>query len=276
MALDLDVDDGPSFHELVQSGRNDVLKGRSMAQCWADLADQHPFFKDIAKEGRLRGTTLGTVLAAVEGISRVVRRTDALSASQAAAPLTAAIASPSGPSPLTTPEASLPKSSNTGDATADVADGEVHNAETLVRVADAYVRLYSSTPVPTRVQWLESLRTATSSVSTSAGVANTTTDNNSSSSNPVTSSAASSATGRYVSKLQATLDSVALELASNDDAEGEDGGFAEEELKECVRCCMAAGRRAARHASLSKAEGRAVREMVKALQDYVGSSTLEW
>lgn len=272
MALDLDVDDGPSFEELVQAGRHDILKGRTVEQCWTNLSDQHPFFKDIAEEGRRRGTALGVVLAGIEGISRAVKRAEVINAAQAAA-----LTSP--PSPA------RPPNGVTTNAASAVGN-EVDNAEALVRVADAYLRLYSTTPVPTRTQWLDALRPATTRPATSTDTVDTNTSASTPSTAGKTTAAAcpsllppsSSNVGRYLGKLQATLEATAQELSalSNNTAAEEDGKFAEEQLNECARCCVAAVRRVSRYTVLTKAEGKAVREMVKALQDYVGSSTLEW
>lgn len=274
MALDLDVDDGPSFQDLVQSGRRDVLKGRVMEQCWSELADQHPFFKDIAKEGRLRGETLGTVLAAVAGLSRAIRRVEALT--------TASAARGGGDTPVLSPSPPSLESDtmHTNDAAAAAAaspqDDHV-NAEMLVRVADAYSSLYSTTPVPTRLQWLTVLEPASAARGAVAAVVADAED-----ANMTAAVSSSSPVGRYLGKLRRTVQEVAGETTGNgeddgDDGSGaEDGSFAEEELRELLRCCMVAGRRAARYAGLAKAEAKMVREMVKALQDFVGSATLEW
>lgn len=272
MTLDFDVDDEPSFQQLVQSGREDVLKGRTMAQCWADLADQHVFFKDIAREGRLRGENLGVVLAAAEGISRVVQRTE-----QANMP------------PGVTAEKALTSSSfpssnaNATPGTVPAEDDELCNANVLVRVTSAFLCLYSSTPVPTRAQWLRSMRAATAELA--AATTDVADDRNADASSPAATSnitCASSTVGRFVRKLHMSLQSMAQERnggrdgGDDEDAEGEDGSFAEEQFKELMRCCIVAGRRAARHSVLSKSEAKAVREMVKALQDFMGSSTLKW
>ncbi|KPA86390.1 hypothetical protein ABB37_00574 [Leptomonas pyrrhocoris] len=284
MALDFDVDDGPSFDDLVRSKRDDVLKGRMMSQCWTDLADQHLFFKDIAKEGRLRGESVGVVLAAVEGISRVIMRTELVNTPQGTALENTATAA--------TASSTLPPANT---ASAANADNELHHAEVLVRVADAYLCLYSSTPVPTRAQWHHSLLPAVQGTVVSTddaaniGAGSISMQASASLPTPISthtsapslspSSSSSSVVGRYLSKLRGTLQTVTQQLANpnkGDDSGGEDGSFAEEELKELVRCCVASGRRAARHPALSKTEGKAVREMVKVLQDYAGSSTLEW
>ncbi|KPI85263.1 hypothetical protein ABL78_5680 [Leptomonas seymouri] len=269
MALDFDVDSGPSFQDHVQSGRDSVLKGRTVSQCWHDLEDQHPFFKDIAKEGRLRGESLGVALAAIEGISCAIKRTNLASAFEDA---------------TVEERATAPTSSSAPPPAAAAADSELHYAEVLARVVDAYLRLCGSTPVPTRAQWLHYLQAALAGVAPidaedgnrpASGFSPTSTHAPS-----LTLSSSMSTIGRYLGKLQTTLQTVAQELANSNNstrcAECEDGSFAEKELKELMRCCIASGRQAARHTALSKTEGGAVRKMVKTLQDYEGSSTLEW
>ncbi|KAK7201264.1 hypothetical protein NESM_000188200 [Novymonas esmeraldas] len=249
MALDLDVDDGPSFAELVRDARRDVMKGRAMAACWSELADQHTFFKDIAKEGRARGEALAAVLAAVQGICQAVWCAERAHEVHS----TAAHPSGAGPSP-------------TDMIGGGVSDGTpLGETQTLSLVASAYVSLYASTPVPTRAQWVSALQPPSRCSITSETTA------------PATHgpSPCPSAVGRYLAKLRESVDDVAR-MVSHSDTEAEDGSFAEDELKELVRCCMSAGRRAARPGVLPAADARLVREMVKTLQDFVGSSTLEW
>lgn len=277
MALDFDVDDAPSFAELVRGARRDVMKGRAMAACWSELADQHAFFKDIAMEGHKRGEVLGAVLAALQGICAAVRRVEEAAAAATASPTTSASAS----------QPQLPRAEPCVAGPITPRD----EAQLLTGVAQSYMCLYATTPVPTRVQWLVALQPL---LSASSATENSDCQHRDSAASCSAISGARSAAeeemgggarssppsapstlGRYLAKLRQRVQEVAGEVRDAE-VEGEDGSFAEEELKELVRCCMAAGRRAARPSVLPAAEARQVREMVKVLQDYVGSATLEW
>ncbi|KAG5466921.1 hypothetical protein LSCM1_01098 [Leishmania martiniquensis] len=262
MALNFDMDDAPTFHELVRDARHNLMKGREMATCWSELADQHAFFKDIAKEGHARGASLGAVLAAVQGICQVVERVE-LSHSEV-----------EGSSPACTAAFSSPARRLSGDLWPD---SRLEEARALARVVGAYCSLYCSTPIPRHAQWVSSLkpvfRESTNGASTAVNDASASRrddDANASHATP-----ASSTLGRYLTRLRQRVESVAQELPDSELYE-RSGSVAEEELKELVLCCIAAGRRVIRSTALSHADARLVREMVMALQDFVGSSTLEW
>ncbi|CBZ30890.1 conserved hypothetical protein [Leishmania mexicana MHOM/GT/2001/U1103] len=262
MALDFDVDDTPTFPELVRDARLDVMKGRAMKACWSELADQHTFFSDIAKEGRTRGETLGTVLVTVQGICQALQRVE-LSNSEVGAP-----------SPACTAPFSPPAQGAVGDTWPG---SRLEEAQTLAQVARAYVCLYCSTPIPTCAQWVSSLQplfpqspNAASTAVNGAGASRFDDD-----AGAVPATPTSSTLCRYLTKLRQTVDDVAQELPGGE-VDGTDGGFAEEKLKELVVCCMTVGRRVARPTMLPPLDALVVREMVKVLQDFVGSSTLEW
>ncbi|CAG9582694.1 conserved hypothetical protein [Leishmania major strain Friedlin] len=262
MALDFDVDDAPTFPELVRDARLDVMKGRTMTACWVELADQHTVFRDIAKEGRTRGEILGAVLAAVQGICQALQRVE-LSNPEVRAP-----------SPACTALFSSPAQGAVGDTR----PGRwLEEAQTLAQVSRAYVSLYCSTPIPTCAQWVRSLQPVfpqpLNAVSTAANGASASRFDDDAGAVPATP--ASSTLCRYLTKLRQSVDDVAQELPDSE-VDGKDGSFAEEKLKELVVCCMTVGRRVARPTMLPPLDAILVREMVKVLQDFVGNSTLEW
>ncbi|KAG5492217.1 hypothetical protein GH5_01127 [Leishmania sp. Ghana 2012 LV757] len=255
MALDFDVDDAPTFDELVRDARHGVMQNREMAACWLELADQHTFFKDIAKEGRARGESLGAVLAAMQGICQAVQRVE-LSNSEVEAP-----------SPACTAAFSSPARRSSGGSWPD---SQLKETWALAQVVRAYLGLYCSTPIPTRAQWASSLQPLFPESTNEAIASRWTVD-----AGAVHPTPALSTLGRYLTQLRQTVGRVTQELPDSDSDE-KDGSFAAEELKELVLCCIAVGRRVARSTTLPHLDARLVREMVTALQDFVGSSTLEW
>ncbi|GET92857.1 hypothetical protein, conserved [Leishmania tarentolae] len=262
MGLDFDLDDSPTFPELVCDARLNVMKGRTMTACWSELADQHAFFKDIAKEGRIRGETLGSVLAAVQGICQAVQHFE-LSNSEVGKP-----------SPACTTPFPLPAQGAVEDAWPG---SRLEEAETLSQVARAYLRLYCSTPIPTPSQWASTMQPlfpqSPKTVRTAANSTIASRFDGDASAVPATP--ASSTVCRYLTKLRQTVDDVTQELPDSELSEN-DGSFTEEKLKELVVCCMMVGRRLARPTMLPPLDALLVRKMVKVLQDFVGGSTLEW
>ncbi|KAG5492760.1 hypothetical protein JKF63_01340 [Porcisia hertigi] len=264
MGLNLDGDDAPSFSELVRDFRRTIMKNRTMTECWRDLADQHTFFKDIAKEGRTRGETVGAVLSAMQGISQAVQLFE-LSNSEAGTP-SRAPTDPSFPS----------GKKSVGGACSGSRSEE---AQTLVHVARAYLSLYSSTPIPTRAQWLSSLRPLFTQclIDVHTPVIGASPSRCAEEEGTILSTPpAASVLSHYLTKLRQRVDYVAQELSSREGDDDDDGSFAEEELKELVQCCLVVGRRVARPTTLPSFDTRLVREMVKTLQNFMGSSTLEW
>ncbi|AYU83144.1 hypothetical protein, conserved [Leishmania donovani] len=262
MALDFDVDDAPTFPELVRDARLDVTKGRAMTACWSELTDQHTFFRDVAKEGRTRGETLGAVLAAVQGICQALQRVE-LSNSEARAP-----------SPACTALFSSPAQGAVGGTRPG---SRLEEVQTFAQVARAYVSLYCSTPIPTCAQWMSSLQPVfpqpPNAASTAVNGASASRFDGDAGAVPATP--ASSTLCRYLTKLRQSVDDVTQELPESE-VDGKDGGFAEEKLKELVVCCMTVGRRVTRPTMLPPLDALLVREMVKVLQDFVENSTLEW
>ncbi|CAJ1036761.1 hypothetical protein Q4I30_007556 [Leishmania utingensis] len=262
MTLDFDVDDAPTFPELVRDARCDVMKGRAMSACWSELADQHTFFKDIAKEGRTRAETFAAVLTAVQGICQAVQRVDLFN-SEVEVPSLACTSSFSSPAQ--------------GAAGGTWPGSRLEEAQTLAQVARAYLNLYCSTPIPTRAEWVSSLQflfpQSLNAVSTEANGASAPCPDGDV--DAVLTTPTSSTLGRYLTKLRQRVDGVLKELPESE-VDGNDGSFVEDELRELLLCCMTVGRRVARATTLPSSDAGLTREMVKALRDFVGSSTLEW
>jgi len=214
-SMDFDTADEPqSFDEAVAAAKLEILRGLSVGEDWSRIVERSGLFKEVAREGSVRGQLFGTLLVAVRGLTCAIQR---LATDDAK------------PAVCSSPEAVV-----------------------LCSYGLLFRELFRDSPVPSTEQWRTTVRAMFAPATSAAGealtelVSRTSAGSAAASGSPSRDSSSTNYMQHVVDELNTTRGSATLQDA-------DDGSFVEAELKLFLRRVVLLARKCARLCAESEA-----------------------